>query len=225
MQLERANSGATMKSDTQEANILRELDNIPEVPHVHGVMYDGTLIWTATGTTLVGIDPASGTAQRTLDVASDAGTAFDGEFIYQLAEARIDKIDPESGKVVGSIPAPGQGTDSGMAWAEGSLWIGQYSSRKVVQLDPETGEVLRTLESDRFVTGVSWVEGELWHATWENEQSEIRQIDPKSGEVRQTLNMPHGSMISGLDADSEFFYCGGGSTGKVRVVARPRSKS
>lgn len=212
-----------MKHETQQAEILRELESTPEFPRVNGVMFDGELVWAATGSKLLGLHPETGEVKRALDVAADAGTAFDGTYIYQLAEARIDKIEAASGKLVGSLPAPGKGTDSGMAWAEGSLWIGQYNDRKIHQVDPESGEVLRTLESDRFVTGVSWVEGELWHGTWEDEQSEIRNIDAESGQVKRALSMPHGTIVSGLDSDGEVFYCGGGSSGKVRVVTRTKA--
>ncbi|MCA9648139.1 MAG: glutamine cyclotransferase [Myxococcales bacterium] len=210
-----------MQQESQEAEIVGELEGTPNFPRVNGVMFDGELVWAATGSTLFGMDPKSGQTKRTLDAACDAGTAFDGKYIYQLAEDRIDKIDAETGKLVVSLPAPGSGTDSGMAWAEGSLWIGRFNERKIQQVDPETGEVLRTIESDRFVTGVSWVDGELWHATWEDEQSEIRNIDPTSGQVKRSLKMPHGTIVSGLDADGDHFYCGGGTSGKVRVVARP----
>ena len=127
---------------------------------------------------LVAFDPESGQIARTLDRTGDAGTTFDGTYLYQIAEARIDKIDPATGDVVASIPAPGHGSDSGLAWAEGSLWVGQYRDRKIHQIDPETGAILRTIESNRFVTGVTWVDGELWHGTWEGDESDIRRIDP-----------------------------------------------
>jgi hypothetical protein len=116
---------------------------------------------------LVAIDPDRGEVTRALDRACDAGTAFDGKHLYQIAESRIEKIDPASGRVLASIPAPGQGGDSGLAWAEGSLWVGDYRSRRIHQIDPATGAIRRTVESNRFVTGVTWVDGELWHGTWE----------------------------------------------------------
>ncbi len=162
---------------------------------------------------------------RTLDCAADAGTAFDGTHLYQIAEARIDKIDPASGAVVASIPAPGHGGDSGMAWAEGSLWVGQYRDRRIYQIDPATGAILRTIESNRFVTGVTWVDGDLWHGTWEGEESELRRIDPDSGHVLERLEMPPGTAVSGLESDgADLLYCGGGSSGKVRAVKRPKAK-
>ena len=134
--------------------------------------FDGEHVWFAAGDTLQAFDPASGKTQRSLEVAAHAGTAFDGQHLFQLAEDRIDKIDPQTGRVLASIPAPGGGGDSGLAWAEGTLWVGQYRDRKIHQIDPETGAILRTIESNRFVTGVTWVEGELWHATWEGDASE-----------------------------------------------------
>jgi glutamine cyclotransferase len=172
---------------------------------------------------MLAFDPAGGEVVGTLDHAADAGTAFDGKYLYQIAEARIDKIDPVTGDVVASIPAPGAGGDSGLAWAEGSLWVGQYRDRKIHQIDPATGTVLRSIESNRFVTGVTWVDGELWHATWEGDESELRHIDPDSGEVLERLEMPPGIGVSGLESDgAELFYCGGGPTGKVRAVRRPK---
>jgi glutamine cyclotransferase len=190
------------------------------------VTYDGRNVWVASGATLVAFDPASGERTRTLNCTGDAGTAFDGTHLYQIAEQRIDKIDPATGKILATIPAPGQGADSGLTWAEGSLWVGQYCNRTIHQIDPATGTVLRTIESNRFVTGVTWVDGELWHGTWEGEESDIRRIDPASGEVLERLEMPAGLGVSGLESDgADLFYCGGGPTGKVRAVRRPRSAS
>ena len=211
------------QAHAQAAEIVRESGPFPGAERIHGATHDGQRVWAATGERLVAFDPASGEAARSLPCASDAGTAFDGKYLYQIAESRIDKIDPASGQVLASIPAPGHGNDSGLAWAEGSLWVGQYRDRKIHQIDPETGAVRRTLESDRFVTGVTWVEGELWHGTWEGEQSELRHIDPRSGAVVERLQMPPGTGVSGLESDGAgLFYCGGGPSGTVRAVRRPR---
>jgi len=208
----------------EPAEVVREYGPFEGGASVAGVTHDGHNVWAALGAKVVAFDPADGRLTRQLDVPGDAGTAFDGTHLYQIAEARIDKIDPRSGRVVHTIPAPGQGRDSGMAWAEGSLWVGEYRERKIHQVDPETGKVLRTIESDRFVTGVSWVDQELWHGTWEGEVSELRQIDPDSGEVLRRLGLPEGVNVSGLESDGgQLFYCGGGNSGKVRVVRRPHA--
>jgi glutamine cyclotransferase len=204
------------------AEIVREYGPFPGADEINGVTHDGRRVWVATGPKLLAFDPGSGQAVRTLDRSGDAGTAFDGTHLYQIAEARIDKIDPATGEVVASIPAPGHGGDSGLAWAEGSLWVGQYRERKIHRIDPATGAILRTIESNRFVTGVSWVDGELWHGTLEDEKSELRRIDPQTGDVLARLELPPGVIVSGLESDGAgIFYCGGGESGKVRAVRRP----
>jgi glutamine cyclotransferase len=212
-----------MNEATTTAEILREYGPFPDAEGVHGVTYDGANVWFATGDKLNALDPASGTVLRAIDVKADAGTAFDGEHLFQLADSRIQKIDPGTGRVLATIPAPGHGDDSGLTWAEGTLWVGEYRSRRIHQVDPGTGEVLRTIESDRFVTGVTWLDGELWHATWEDDESEIRRVDSESGRVLERLQMPAGMNVSGLESDGQDrFYCGGGKSRKVRVVRRPR---
>lgn len=214
----------TKEAVVRKAEIVREYGPFDGVNCVHGVTHDGKLVWAATGPRLIAFDPANGTPTHTLEHACDAGTAFDGTYLYQIAEQRIDKIDPASGKVVASIPAPGHGCDSGMAWAEGSLWIGQYRDRKIHRIDPATGTILRTIESNRFVTGVTWVDGELWHGTWEEDASDIRRINPDNGAVLERLEMPSGTSVSGLESDGhDLFYCGGGNSGKVRAVRRPKN--
>jgi glutamine cyclotransferase len=208
------------------AEIVREYGPYPGVEHVHGVTYDGERVWIAAGSQLNAVDPASGKMVRSIDVVADAGTAFDGRHLYQIAKGRIQKVDPTSGRVVATIPAPGGGGDSGLAWAEGTLWVGQYRSRQIHQIDPETGAILRTIESNRFVTGVTWVEGELWHGTWEGDESELRRVDPRSGEVLESLAMPKGVNVSGLESDGgDRFFCGGGKSGRVRAVRRPKRRS
>jgi glutamine cyclotransferase len=214
---------AKPQTTTRPAEIVREYGPFPGAERIHGVTHDGRRVWAATGAKLLAFDPESGQLARTLERAGDAGTAFDGKHLYQIAEARIDKIDPATGEVVASIPAPGHGADSGLAWAEGSLWVGQYRERKIHQIDPGTGAILRTIESNRFVTGVTWVDGELWHGTWEGDESELRRIDPQSGAVLERLQMPRDTGVSGLESDGAgLFYCGGGPSGKVRAVRRPK---
>jgi glutamine cyclotransferase len=208
---------------TTNADIIREYGPFPGIDGVHGVTFDGVRVWFASGDALNTLDPDSGQSTRAIPVAAHAGTAFDGRHLFQLAERQIQKIDPTDGRVLATIPAPGNGGDSGLAWAEGSLWVGQYRERKIHQVDPETGAVLRTIDSNRFVTGVTWVDGELWHGTWEGDESQLRRIDPQSGDVLDVLQMPAGVGVSGLETDGgDRFFCGGGPSGKIRTVRRPR---
>ncbi len=204
------------------AEIVREYGPFEGVDGVHGVTYDGRQVWFASGDRLNALDPASGEIVRSINISAHAGTAFDGEHLFQIAEDRIQRIDPHTGRVLSTIPAPGGGADSGLAWAEGTLWVGQYRERKIHQVDPQTGKILRTIESNRFVTGVTWIGDELWHATWEGDESELRRLDAQTGEVLERLDMPPGASVSGLEAGGDQFFCGGGNTGKVRAVRRPK---
>jgi glutamine cyclotransferase len=205
---------------TSKAEIVREYGPFDDV---HGVTYDGEHVWFATGDRLNAMEPASGRIVRTLEIRAHAGTAFDGRYLYQVDADRIKKVDPASGETLATIPSPSGGKDSGMAWAEGSLWVGEYRARRIHQVDPETGKVLRTIESNRFVTGVSWVEGQMWHGTWENDASELRRLDPASGEVLESIELPQGVNVSGLESDGkDLFYCGGGGSKMLRAVRRPR---
>src|ERR1041385_1246580 len=208
------------------AEIVREYGPFSGVTNVAGVTYDGQHVWFAAGDRLNSLDPEGGTILRSIDVAAHAGTAFDGTHLFQIAEDRIQKIDPKTGRVLATIPAPGGGGDSGLAWAEGTLWVGQYRNRKIHQIDPETGAILRTIESNRFVTGVTWVDGELWHGTWEGDDADLRQVDPATGDVLTRLTIPAGMAVRGLESDQrDLFYVGGGGSGRIRAVRRPRRPS
>ena len=205
------------------AEIVREYGPFSGVENVHGVTFDGRNVWFAAGDTLKALDPTSGKLVRSIEVAADAGSAFDGRHLFQIAADRIQKIDLKTGRVLATIPAPGGGGDSGLAWAEATLWVGRYRDRKIYQVDPETGEILHTIESNRFVTGVTWADGELWHATWEGDESDLRRVDPRTGEVRERLEMPPGIYVSGLESDGgDQFFCGGGRSGRVRTVRRSK---
>lgn len=204
------------------AEILREYGPFPGIDCVNGVSFDGNLVWFASGDRLNALDPESGRILRRIEVPADAGTAFDGRHLYQIAGGAIRKLDPRDGALLATLPAPGGGQASGLAWAEGMLWVGQYQACRIHQVDPETGAVLRTITSDRFVTGVTWSDGVLWHGTWQDGASDIRRLDPETDAVVERLEMPAGTGVSGLEADGgERLFCGGGDSGRIRAVRRP----
>ncbi|MEM6991975.1 MAG: glutaminyl-peptide cyclotransferase [Myxococcota bacterium] len=208
------------EKQSTSAVLVQELGPFAGKP-VHGVTHDGEHLWVAAGAELRAVDTDRNEVVRELPVSADAGTAFDGTHLYQLAGEHIQKLDARSGDVVANIPAPGKGRDSGMTWAEGTLWVGQHRDRKIHQIDPDTGAILKTIESDRFVTGVTWTDGQLWHATWEGDASDLRRIDPVSGAVLERYDAPEGTGIAGLCRHGQRFYCGAGPEGKVRAVVIP----
>jgi hypothetical protein len=213
----------TRATRTGDAEIVRDLVPI-DGGSVNGVTFDGDLVWFATGNELVAFDPETEKVVRRLSVPSaDAGTAFDGEHLYQLANEEILVVRPSDGRIVRTLPAPGRGRNSGMAWADGYLWIGQFSEARIHKVDAKTGEVVKTLTSDRFVTGVSVVDGALWHgASGDGKPCELRRLAP-DGTVEESLAVPV-SKIAGVEgAGDGAFWCGG-EKGKLRLVRRKAAR-
>jgi streptogramin lyase len=187
------------------------------------VTFDGTLAWFAVGDRLQSFEPEGGSLGASIKVKAMSGTAYDGEFFYQLAEGFIQKLDPKTRTVIKRTASPAGTQSAGMTWAEGALWIAKFPERKILKVDPDSGEVLRTLTAPRCVTGITFVQDQLWHGTWEDDESDIRRISPETGELLESLQMPPGTMVSGREYDGQgTFYAGGGKSGKLRAVRLPK---
>ena len=207
---------------TSEAEIVREHTPVDEAP-IHGVTFDGTLVWFARTDEIVAFDPRTEKVVKRLPVPSaNAGTAFDGEHIYQLAHGEILVIQPSDGRIVRTLRAPDKGLCSGMAWADGYLWIGQFRESRIHKVDAKTGEVLKTLASDRFVTGVSCVDGAVWHgASGDGKPSELRRL-ASDGTLAEVLTVPVNA-IAGVESNRDGAFWCGGSQGKLRLVRKRAS--
>ncbi|MGD0525379.1 MAG: glutamine cyclotransferase [Polyangiaceae bacterium] len=202
-----------------DAEIIREYVPLDDRP-IHGVTFDGRNVWFARDDELVAFDPRTErVVQRHAVPRAGAGTAFDGEHIYQLAHDEILVVRPSDGRVVRRLPAPGKGGNSGMAWADGYLFIGQFRESRIHKVDAKTGEIVKTLASDRFVTGVSCIDGALWHgASDDGKPAELRRLAP-DGTVEETLTVPV-SHIAGVEAAPEGGFWCAGEKGKLRLVRR-----
>src|SRR5690348_613828 len=83
-----------------KAEIVREYTPI-ESARVHGVTFDGELVWFAVDGELVAFDPVTEKVVRRFPVpGASAGTAFDGRHIYQLAGEHIAVVDPKTGTIL-----------------------------------------------------------------------------------------------------------------------------
>jgi hypothetical protein len=209
------------------AEIIAEYGPFDGVEMVHGVTFDGERVWFAHDGGLVAFDPALPRDESRLDVEAHAGTAFDGKHLWQIAGHEIRKLDRKTGHVLATLPVP-SAQSSGLAYAGGALWVGEYGGRKIHKLDARTGAVLKTVQSDRFVTGVTFSEGELWHGTMTmgDAPAEIRRVDTETGAVLERLLMPGGAEVSGLEAAGDVFYAGAHRQERatVRAVQRPRRR-
>jgi len=212
-----------MSASKRSAEILAEFRPDGDA-QIHGVTLDGTLVWFARTDEILAFDPETATVVRRLSIpGAYAGTAFDGEHLYQLARGEVLVIRPADGRIVRRFPSPAPGNDSGMAWADGHLWIGHYGGAQILKVDAETGDVVKTLRSDRFVTGVSWVDGALFHGvSGDGMPCEIRRV-ASDGTVEETIEVPVPS-ISGMEgAGDGTFWCGG-EKGALRLVRGKRER-
>jgi streptogramin lyase len=208
----------TMKTvKRSKAKVVKELVPVPG-GKIHGVTFDGTLVWYARDEEIVGVDPTAGTIARRIAVPAEAGTAFDGENLYQIAGDRIFVVRPSDGKVLRTMKTPDPEGNSGMAYADGHLFIGQWRGAKIVKVDARTGAVVKTFASDRFVTGVSCVDGAVWHgASDDGAPAELRRLGPE-GEVEEVIELPEGARVSGVESDGAGGFWCGGENGTLRLV-------
>jgi hypothetical protein len=207
-----------------DAEVAREYVPFTDRGSVHGVTFDGELVWFARNDELVAFDPKTEKVVRQLPVpGACAGTAFDGEHLYQLAKGgEILVVERESGRVVRRLRAPTDGNCSGMAWADGYLFIGQFRESRIHKVDAKTGEIKKTLSSDRFVTGVSCIDGALWHGvSHDGKPSELRRLGA-DGAVEETLSVPVEG-IGGVErTKGGEFWCAG-EKGTLRLVRRKKT--
>ncbi len=205
------------QAEKLEAEVEAEYGPLPGVDGLRGLTFDGTHLWCATGEELRVVELGSARTAQRFPVRSGAGTAFDGQYLYQLDGATIYRIDPKSGTVMAEIPSP-EGGGSGMAWAEGSLWVGKYQEGRIYRIDPGSGEILAVLEIGNFVTGVTFANGELWHATPGDDGASLHRLDPNSGAVKERASFQAEAFVTGLTSDGHgTFYCAG-VDGKIRAV-------
>jgi outer membrane protein assembly factor BamB len=211
-----------MSLKRQTAEIVREYQPIDE-GRIHGVTFDGKLVWFARDGELVAFDPETEkVVHRHAVESANAGTAFDGEHLYQIAHEQILVVRPSDGRVLRTLPAPGKGADSGMAWADGHLYVGQFEDRKIHKIDAKTGAIVKTFSCDRYVTGVSCVEGALWHGSaFDGKPGELRRLG-EDGSVEESLEVPT-DWVSGVEGTKSGDFWVGGDKGRLRLVRRKRA--
>ncbi len=78
----------------------------------------------------------------------------------------IYQVEPDTGKVVHSIPAPGT-RPHGMAWHKGCLWCVESNDRAIYKMDPLNGKLLAKIQlsqEDPEPHGMSIWKGVTWHS-------------------------------------------------------------
>jgi hypothetical protein len=140
---------------------------------------------------------------------SVAGVTYDGQHVWFASGDKINAVDPAIGEVVRSIDVAAH---AGTAFD--GRYLFQIAEDRIQKIDPKTGEVLSTIPApgNGGDSGLAWAEGTLWVGH-----------HPETGELLEQIEMPAGVNVSGLEADGgDQFFCGGGNSGKIRTVRRPR---
>jgi hypothetical protein len=198
-----------------------------DVGQMHGVTWDGELVWCVDGAAprLLGVRPDDGTIARVISgFLADAGTAFDGEHLWQIGGDRARRVDRRDGSVIAEIQLPDDGV-SGMSWADGHFWVGNHRGKHLLKVGLD-GRVAARIDSDCHVCGVTWSRGELWHCAWSTRSpsadgwAELRRVDPLNGAVLRRLRFP--DWVAGIEADAHGrLWCATDASRKLLVARHP----
>jgi hypothetical protein len=81
------------------------------------------------------------------------------------ASGKLFLMEPESGEIVRSIPAPGIRTH-GLAWDNGTLWCVESNDQAIYKMDPKDGKLLAKIQlskQDPALHGMDIHDGVLWY--------------------------------------------------------------
>jgi hypothetical protein len=138
--------------------------------------------------------------------ADPAGLAWDGTSLWLAGRKsrRIYRIDPVSGEVRESFPAPGR-FPTCLAFEGGRLWHSDARTRTLYCL--VKGKVIRQFALDWECVGVAVGRDGLIVGDWQSET--LRVVSPQTGKVLRTMPAADRNLW-GLAADEERLWCARG---------------
>jgi streptogramin lyase len=164
-----------------DGSVLVELQT--ESLHGSGITYGDGALWIAStwGLTTLKIDPKTGKTLATFETPGagkprwgqprrDSG-AHGLEWVngkYWIAvppSVTIYQIEPHTGKILHSIPAPGT-RPHGIAWDNGFLWCVESNDRAIYKMDPKDGKLLARIplrKEDPEPHGMTMWKGVVWY--------------------------------------------------------------
>jgi outer membrane protein assembly factor BamB len=131
--------------------------------HGSGITYGNGALWIGSTWSLktLKVDPKTGKTLKSFDTPGAGMNKFgkptrpsgahglewvDGKYWMAVpASDKIYQIEPESGKILHSIPAPGTRTH-GLAWDNGYLWCVESTDRAIYKMDPKDGKLLAKIQ-------------------------------------------------------------------------------
>jgi hypothetical protein len=130
---------------------------------------------------------------------------------------RVVRMDPTDGRVVATIPVPGESDERPLAAGAGSIWVDDTGTGNLTRIDVVTNRVVATipLQSGFFdPDGIAFFDGRLWVARPQPDglYGDIVAIDPATDRIArrssQTLTPRTFGVLAGSDA---LWYTGGGA--------------
>ncbi|MDA2938041.1 hypothetical protein MYX75_07250 [Acidobacteria bacterium AH-259-A15] len=167
----------------QDGSVLKEIQT--ESIHGSGITYGDGALWIAStwGLKTLKVDPQTGKTLASFDTPGVGQPGWgrprkrpsgahglqwvDGKYwIAVPPSVTIYQIEPDTGKVVRSIPAPGT-RPHGLAWDKGHLWCVESNDRAIYKMDPKDGKLLAKIQlsqDDPEPHGMSMWGGVIWYS-------------------------------------------------------------
>ena len=177
--LDQVDPNKVFKVNPKDGTILETVQT--ESMHGSGLTLGNGAWWIGSTKTLktLKVDPKTGATLKSFDtpgagfygkITSPSGAHglkwVDGRYWMAVpASGKLYLMEPESGEIVRSIPAPTVRTH-GLAWENGSLWCVGSSEREIYKLDPSDGRMLAKIKlskDDPEPHGLDIYKGVLWY--------------------------------------------------------------
>jgi len=177
--LDQVDPNKAFRVNPADGSILQQIQT--ESIHGSGITYGNNALWLGSTKSLktLKVDPATG---RTLKEFETPGAGFygkvttpsgahglkwvDGKYWMAVpASGKLFLMEPETGKIIRSIPAPGARTH-GLAWDNGILWCVNSDDRAIYRLDPADGRIRAKIQltmQDPEPHGLDIYKGVLWY--------------------------------------------------------------
>ena len=180
--LDQVDPNKAYKVRYSDGAVLHEIQT--ESVHGSGITYGLGALWIGStwGLKTLKVDPKTGKTLASFDTHGAGMNKFgnptrpsgahglewvgDKYWIAVPASGLIYQIEPETGAIVHSIPAPGWRTH-GLAWDNGSLWCVETSERAIYKMDPTDGKLLAKIqlgEQDPEPHGLTLRDGVFWYS-------------------------------------------------------------
>ncbi|HEY5242634.1 MAG TPA: universal stress protein [Polyangiaceae bacterium] len=213
---------------TDLARLVREYEVPDTTEIVHGIAFDTSRLVVASGPYLSRLVPDSGRAVEQLETwPAHGGLAHDGHYLWQVGRGGLQQVDLRTGLPVRSV-ALELDDIAGLECIDEDLLVLHAGGRSLTRIatidhaDSVEAAVVAEVRTSLPLRGLAWSGAELWSST----AGALIRIDPDSGQMLERIALPGAVEVCDLAGDLEGrLWCVDGTSGRVRVFARPGSEN